>query len=113
GGDAHFAGADGIRLAADPATAIGPMVSVLRGTDLVMVNLETAITSRGTAAKKQYVFRAPATAFTALRDAGIDVATMANNHGEDYGPVGLQDSLAAAAAAHFPVVGIGQDADAA
>ena len=38
---------------------------------------------------------------------------MANNHGEDYGPVGLQDSLAAAAAAHFPVVGIGQDADAA
>lgn len=113
GGDVHFMGDDANRLAADPATAVGPIATVLSHADLAMVNLETAITTRGTPAKKQYVFRAPATAFTALRSAGIDVATMANNHGEDYGPVGLQDSLAAAAAAHFPVVGIGQDADAA
>jgi poly-gamma-glutamate capsule biosynthesis protein CapA/YwtB (metallophosphatase superfamily) len=39
--------------------------------------------------------------------------TMANNHGEDYGPAGLTDTLAAAAAAKFPVVGIGADEDAA
>jgi poly-gamma-glutamate synthesis protein (capsule biosynthesis protein) len=48
-----------------------------------------------------------------LRHAGIDVVTMANNHGADYGTSGLRDSLAAAASAHFPVVGIGADADAA
>jgi Bacterial capsule synthesis protein PGA_cap len=113
GGDVHFEGVDASRLAADPATAMGPIATVLQGADLAMVNLETAITTRGTAAVKKYVFRAPPTAFTALRSAGVDVVTMANNHGEDYGPVGLQDTLAAANAAHFPVVGIGQDADAA
>ena len=36
---------------------------------------------------------------------------MANNHGMDFGLVGLRDSLAAAEAAGFPVVGIGDDAD--
>ena len=35
---------------------------------------------------------------------------MANNHGVDYGPVGLADSLAAIRATGFPVVGIGADA---
>src|SRR6266540_2162151 len=53
----------------------------------------------------------PATAFTALRAAGVDVATMANNHGMDFGPVGLADSMRAAAAARFPTVGVGRDAD--
>jgi poly-gamma-glutamate capsule biosynthesis protein CapA/YwtB (metallophosphatase superfamily) len=111
GGDVHFEGAIESRLARDPATAIGPIAPVLRQADLAMVNLETAITSRGTAATKDFTFRAPPSAFTALSAAGIDVATMANNHGEDFGEVGLRDSLAAAAAANFKVVGIGLDAD--
>jgi 2',3'-cyclic-nucleotide 2'-phosphodiesterase (5'-nucleotidase family) len=112
-GDVHFEGEDAERLAADPATAMGPIADTLKRADLAMVNLETAITTRGTPAVKAYTFRAPATAFTALRTAGVDIVTMANNHGEDYGPVGLQDTLAAAAAASFPVVGIGQTEDAA
>jgi poly-gamma-glutamate synthesis protein (capsule biosynthesis protein) len=74
-----------------------------------MVNLETAVTERGAPQPKQYTFRAPASAFTALRAAGVDVVTMANNHGMDYGLTGLRDSLAAARAARFPVVGIGLD----
>jgi poly-gamma-glutamate synthesis protein (capsule biosynthesis protein) len=36
---------------------------------------------------------------------------MANNHGLDFGPVGLRDSLTAARAAKFPVVGVGRNAD--
>jgi hypothetical protein len=111
GGDVHFAGEDAQRLATDPTTAIGPIAETLRSADLAMVNLETAITTGGTPAVKAFTFRAPATAFDALRSAGIDVVTMANNHGEDYGPVGLQDTLSAAAAAAFPVVGIGQTED--
>ncbi len=75
-----------------------------------MANLETAITTRGTATPgKAFTFRAPPTAFDALRRAGIDVVTMANNHGLDYGPVGLADTLAAIRATHFPTVGIGRD----
>lgn len=110
GGDVHFEGAIATRLARDPATAMGPIAAVLRQADLAMVNLETAVTARGTPAAKEFTFRAPPSVFTALRAAGVDLATMANNHGEDFGPVGLQDSLAAAAAARFPVVGIGRDA---
>jgi poly-gamma-glutamate synthesis protein (capsule biosynthesis protein) len=111
GGDVHFEGVIESRLARDPATAIGPIAPVLRQADLAMVNLETAVTTRGTPASKDFTFRAPPSAFTALAAAGVDVATMANNHGEDFGVVGLRDSLAAAAAANFKVVGIGLDAD--
>ena len=112
GGDVHFEGVVRPRLA-DPATTLAPIQPVLAGADLAVVNLETAVTDRGTPAAKQYLFREPATAFPALRAGGVTVATMANNHGMDYGVVGLADSLAAAAAAGFPVIGIGTDAAAA
>jgi hypothetical protein len=111
GGDVHFEGAIGSRLAADPPTTLGPIARVLRRADLAMVNLETAVTERGTPAPKDFTFRAPPSALTALKEAGVDVVTMANNHGEDFGVVGLRDSLAAAREADFPVVGVGRNAD--
>ena len=111
GGDVHFEGAVAARLARDPATTFGPIAAVLRRADLAVVNLETAITERGTPAPKEFTFRAPPSAFAALDAAGVDVATMANNHGADYGVVGIRDSLAAARQAGFPVIGIGADAE--
>ena len=108
GGDVHFQ--DQLR----HATTFGPMATRLRGADLAMVNLETAVTTRGTPAKgKEYTFRAPRTAFGTLRHSGVDVVTMANNHAVDYGPVGLRDTLAAVRTSRFPTVGIGRDASAA
>ncbi len=113
-GDVHFMNALRARLDADPATAMGPFArETLSAADLAMVNLETAVTDRGSPVPKAYNFRAPATAFDALRAAGVDVVTQANNHGMDYGLVGLQDSLAAARQHQFPVVGIGADEDSA
>jgi poly-gamma-glutamate capsule biosynthesis protein CapA/YwtB (metallophosphatase superfamily) len=47
--------------------------------------------------------------FAAPLTAGVDVVTMANNHGVDFGPVGLADSLDAARQRGFPVVGLGAD----
>jgi poly-gamma-glutamate capsule biosynthesis protein CapA/YwtB (metallophosphatase superfamily) len=113
GGDTHFEGQLRSRLAS-PGTALGPVAKLLRAADFAMVNLETAITTRGTPAPgKEFTFRAPPSAFTALRAAGVDAASMANNHGMDFGEVGLQDSLRAIKASKFPTVGIGKDADAA
>jgi poly-gamma-glutamate synthesis protein (capsule biosynthesis protein) len=97
------------RLAADPSTVFGEAAAVLRRADITMVNLETAITTGGDPQAKAFHFRAPPSALTALRDAGIDVATEANNHGADYGASGLADTLAAIKASHFPVIGIGAD----
>ena len=107
GGDVHFEEELRRLLDRDPANVLSTQRAVLSAADIAMVNLETAVTTRGTAAVKDFTFRAPPAAFTALAGAGIDVATVANNHGLDYGPVGLTDTLAAAEAAHFPIVGIG------
>jgi poly-gamma-glutamate capsule biosynthesis protein CapA/YwtB (metallophosphatase superfamily) len=110
GGDVHFEKMLRTQLDANATGMLAPLAPILSSADLAVVNLETAITERGTPASKEFTFRAPARAFTALASAGIDVASMANNHGLDYGPDGLADSLAAAAFAHFPVIGIGHDA---
>src|SRR5260370_11377490 len=77
------------------------------------MNLETAVTNRGAPQPKTYHFRTSPLAFTALRDAGVALVTMANNHVLDYGQTGLADTLAAARAARFPYVGIGANAAAA
>lgn len=109
-GDIHFEGTSGQRLVADPQTAVGPMSTVLSQADLAVANLETAVTTGGVPAPgKAFVFRASSSAFSALRAAGIDVVSMANNHGMDYGLEGLQDSLRNAREASFPVIGIGVD----
>ena len=97
-GDVHFQ----LHLAAlldRPRTALGPIARTLRRPDVTMVNLESAITSGGTRDPKElevpsdrYWFRAPPAVLGLLDRAGVDVVTMANNHGADYGPVGLADS---------------------
>jgi len=108
----HFTGRTAALLK-DPATAFGPVSALFRSADLSMLNLETAVTSGGTAQPKTYHFRTTPEAFSALRDAGLGLATMANNHVLDYGQAGLADTLAAAHGTHFPVVGIGVNAAAA
>jgi poly-gamma-glutamate capsule biosynthesis protein CapA/YwtB (metallophosphatase superfamily) len=113
-GDVHFSGRVGKRLANDPATVFAQARPALANADLTMVNLETAITDgNGSPQAKAFTFHAPSAAFTALREAGVDVATMANNHGADYGAGGLADTLRAIRRSAFPVVGIGRDAAAA
>jgi poly-gamma-glutamate synthesis protein (capsule biosynthesis protein) len=46
---------------------------------------------------------------TVLKQAGIDAVSVANNHGMDFGRVGLADTLAAARAAGMPLLGAGED----
>jgi len=114
-GDIHFQ----LHLAAlleHPRGALGPITRTLADADLTMVNLESAITERGTPEAKElevpsqrYHFRTSPAALSALDEAGVDVVTMANNHGADYGPVGLKDTLAAIRNSPIPVVGIGRD----
>ena len=109
GGDVHFEGVLESKLAADASGMLTPIRPVLEDADLAIVNLETAVTDGGSVTAKQFVFRTPPTAFAALRGAGVDVASMANNHGMDFGVAGLRDSLAAAKRYSFPLIGIGLD----
>ncbi|HEY7812532.1 MAG TPA: CapA family protein [Nakamurella sp.] len=73
------------------------------------MNLETAIATGGQPEPKSFTFRAPPSALGALRAAGVDVASMANNHAADYGAQGVAESLAAIRSVGFPVIGFGAD----
>jgi poly-gamma-glutamate capsule biosynthesis protein CapA/YwtB (metallophosphatase superfamily) len=111
GGDVHFEKMIRTTLDRDPAAVFAPVSDLFGSADVAVVNLETAITTGGTPAPKDFTFRAPDTAFDALRAGNVDAVSQANNHGMDFGAVGLEDSLAAAEAKGFPVVGIGRDED--
>jgi hypothetical protein len=113
-GDVHFQ----IQVAAllDDPRGLGPITRALSDADVTMVNLESAITDRGSWDPKslekpaeRYWFRAPPRALDVLANAGVDVVTMANNHGADLGTVGLQDTLLAARNAPLAVIGVGRD----
>ena len=115
-GDVHFEGALAERLRR-PADALAPAARVLADADVAIVNLETSVGDGGRPEPgKRFTFSAGAAALTALAAAGIDVASMANNHALDFGRARLPSTLRAArraAAADPPlqVVGIGADAD--
>lgn len=110
-GDINFEGANRARLDADPASVLEPIAPVLRAADVAVGNLETALGTEGSPwPGKEFTFRAPGSAIDALRAAGFDAVSMANNHGMDYGAAGLASSLEIARAQpdHF-VIGIGGD----
>jgi poly-gamma-glutamate capsule biosynthesis protein CapA/YwtB (metallophosphatase superfamily) len=108
-GDVHFE--DYLAPLASRPDGLAELQDSLGAADLAMVNLETAITTRGTKIGKEFHFRAPASALRTVQGAGVDAVSMANNHGVDYGPVGLADTLAAKKASPIPIVGIGADED--
>jgi poly-gamma-glutamate synthesis protein (capsule biosynthesis protein) len=103
-------------LLAHPRGALGPIAHTLGAADVTMANLESAVTVRGTLEAKElespgerYWFRASPAAFDVLDQAGVDLVTMANNHGADYGVTGLADTLRAMRTSRVAVIGIGRD----
>ncbi len=113
GGDSHFEAGLRSRLASEGGAMLEPLVPLFAGADLTVVNLETSITERGSPQPKEYTFRTTPAALDALASVGVDAVSMANNHGLDFGPEGLEDSLAARETSPIPVLGIGRtDADA-
>jgi poly-gamma-glutamate capsule biosynthesis protein CapA/YwtB (metallophosphatase superfamily) len=114
-GDVHFEGRVAALLDRRDAT-LGPMSSALRSADVAVVNLESALTSGGSPAPKEledpsrrYWFRSPPAALALLERSGVDVASLANNHGADYGAAGLRDTLRVARDSPVAVIGVGAD----
>jgi poly-gamma-glutamate capsule biosynthesis protein CapA/YwtB (metallophosphatase superfamily) len=88
------------------------VLSVLRQADLVAGNLESPISSRGTAVEnKKFTLRAGPLAGPALKSAGIRVVSLANNHAMDFGPIALEDTLAALEENQILYTGAGVDLD--
>ncbi|WP_308167475.1 CapA family protein [Catellatospora tritici] len=109
-GDVHFTGRT-LALLKDPDNAFGPYAKQLRAADFAMVNMETPITDRGSEQPKEFHFRGPKEAYPAIKAAGIDLVSIANNHTLDYGQIGLLDTLDSAKEAGQPVVGAGHNTE--
>ncbi|GAB3991894.1 CapA family protein [Nocardioides marmoraquaticus] len=118
-GDVHFEDELARRLDRAGST-IGPMRATLADADVAMVNLETALTTVDRPAPKEredpslrYWFRTPPRALDLLGRSGVDVVSVANNHGADHGRAGLRQAVAADGRGDVAVVGAGRDAAAA
>ncbi|WP_372635887.1 CapA family protein [Cohnella sp.] len=84
--------------------------ALLQAADIAAGNLEAPITVRGTPAEdKQYVFRGTVEALEAVKDAGFDFLSLANNHTLDYGWQGLSDTMDALDDAGLKHAGSGND----
>lgn len=87
------------------------LVPSLASADLALVNVEMAISNRGSAVPgKQFTFRAPPVAAQIIADAGIDMATLANNHARDFGPDALLDTVDLLEATGVSTIGAGASA---
>ena len=88
----------------DPFEFIEP---ALASAEIAIVNSEMAISDGGTAVAKEFVFRAPTSAAQRMAAAGVDVASLANNHTRDYGPDALLDTVESLEAAGVVPIGAG------
>lgn len=77
--------------------------------DFLLGNLEMPLTRRGTPAAKKFTFRAPPERASVLKACGFWALGLANNHVMDFGPEGLEDTLAALDEAGLTHLGAGKD----
>lgn len=87
------------------------MLPYFSGAQIVFGNVEGPLTDRGTPEQeKTYVFRSPpAMVSAALRTAGFNVVSLANNHTLDYGTDGLTQTIETLNSAGILHTGAGAD----
>ncbi|HEX7899059.1 MAG TPA: CapA family protein [Planctomycetota bacterium] len=98
--------------AASARAAVAPFAPLFRAADLSMANLETVIGTfpkSGAYPKKRFLLQSPPALVEALKEVGLDLAILGNNHVRDWLEPGLASSLGHLSAAGIPVVGAGLD----
>jgi poly-gamma-glutamate synthesis protein (capsule biosynthesis protein) len=90
-----------------PAFLWEGLAPVLDAADLVVVNLENPLTVQGSPLDKPFILRAHRDTGAALGAAGVDVASLANNHALDFGAAGLEETLEAVERRGIVTVGAG------
>lgn len=109
-GDINLDGPVGRLIKANgPAHVVSEAKADLISADLTVGNLECPVSTRGTKLGKTWNFRAAPKSLAALKEAGIDLVTVANNHAYDYGREAFLDTLAHLKKAKIAWVGGGED----
>lgn len=91
--------------AAVPTKSVRPLLEA----DIVLANLETPVTRRGTKLAKTWNYRSDPKLLPIVKAAGFDLLSIANNHVWDYGEVGFLDTLSALEKAGLDFIGGGRD----
>jgi len=87
---------------------------IFRNADIAFANLESPASCLGTQVKgKEVTFRAALNAINSLRNVGIDVVSLANNHAMDYGQDALAETMDVLSHNRITYVGAGANSMAA
>jgi poly-gamma-glutamate capsule biosynthesis protein CapA/YwtB (metallophosphatase superfamily) len=88
----------------------GGVVAALAGSDVNLANLESPIANGGSEyTSKRFRFRAEPEVAKAIRKAGFNLVTLANNHSMDFGGKALAETMANLEAAGIAWIGAGED----
>lgn len=88
------------------------LINDMNAADIMMLNNEFAYSTRGAKLpNKSYTFRAHPDRVNILKEMGVDIVSLANNHALDYGPDALVDTFATLDAAGIDYVGAGDNLD--
>lgn len=88
------------------------LVNEMNDADIMMLNNEFAYSTRGTKTPdKSYTFRADPSRVNILKEMGVDIVSLANNHALDYGPDALMDTFTTLDDAGIDYVGAGKNLD--
>lgn len=71
------------------------VVEYFENDDLTIINLEGPLTESGTPAGKRFAFKGPTAYTKILTGSSVEAVTLANNHAEDYGKEGYQNTTKA------------------
>lgn len=77
----------------DPAWPLRDLAPVLAAADIAFANLEAPFSDRGRLVEQGMIFKAEPEMVEALRLAGIDIVSTANNHARDCGEYGVEFTL--------------------
>ena len=98
--------------AGDTAALFGDTVDIFRGRDFIFANLECAITeSDGRIAKFGPNLKAPPATAKILKELGVTVAGISNNHVFDFGKKGALDTINALTSTGIDYTGFGESYD--
>jgi poly-gamma-glutamate synthesis protein (capsule biosynthesis protein) len=95
----------------DPASPLRDVADLFSSADIAFVNLEAPFSDRGRKVEAGMVFKAEPEMIEALRVAGIDIVSTANNHARDCGGYGVEFTLNWLQKNGIETVGTGQSAE--
>ena len=69
------------------------IINLTKSSDLTVINLESPLTDSNDGINKEILLKTNPSYTNIIKEAGIDLATLANNHIVDYGTTGLFDTM--------------------